>query len=242
MKQLRDHSDARSRVSCTHCGVVLDPTNATKDHAPSKCLLDRPLPENLPTVMICGSCNRSFAKDEEYLCVLLAAVISGDADPDPGLFPTAVASVEHSPGLRKRIKRAQRHQLPLWGEPEILWMPESDRVRGVIAKNAHGHVLHELGDPALGAPSAVWCWPMNRLSVDQRDAFECVPFGALWPEVGSRMMQRLAGVDPLVNGWVEVQKDVYRYAVAQGPDGLLVRTVIREYLATEVHWDSDQAH
>ena len=237
MKQLTDYSDARSRVSCTHCRVVLNSTNATKDHAPSKCLLDRPLPANLPTVMICGSCNESFAEDEEYLCVFLAAVISGDADPDPSLFPSAVASVEHSPGLRKQIKRAQRHQLPLWGEPEILWMPESDRVRRVIAKNARGHVLHELGDPVHGAPSAVGCWPVSRLSADQRDAFERIFLGPLWPGVGSRMMQRLAGLDPLVDGWIEVQEGVYRYAVAHGPDGLLVRTVIREYLATEVHWD-----
>ena len=67
MKQLRDYSNARGRASCTHCGVVFDPANATKDHAPSKCLLDRPLPANLPTVMSCSSCNRSLAEDEEYL-------------------------------------------------------------------------------------------------------------------------------------------------------------------------------
>lgn len=191
--------------------------------------------------MVCRPCNVSFSKDEEYLCVFLAAVISGDADPDPSLFPSAVASVEHSPRLRERIARAQRHQLPLWGEPGILWMPESDRVNNVIVKNARGHVLHDLGEPVSDAPSGVGCWPMVRWTADQRKTFECVSFGALWPEVGSKMMQRLAGVDPLVNGWVEVQKGVYRYAIAQGSDGLLVRTVIREYLATEVHWNPDQA-
>ena len=241
MKQLKDCSDARSRVSCTHCQVGLDPSNANKDHVPSKCLLARPLPPNLPTVMVCRSCNESFSKDEEYLCVFLAAVISGDVDPDPSLFPSAAASVEHNPGLRERITRAQRHQSTLWGEPENLWIPEFDRVNNVIVKNARGHVLHELGEPVSDAPSGVGCWPMVRLTADQRDTFECVSLGAGWPEVGSRMMQRLAGVDPLVDGWVEVQEGVYRYAVVQGPDGLLVRTVIREYLATEVHWSPDQA-
>ena len=53
------------------------------------------------------------------------------------------------------------------------------------------------------------------------------------------MMQRLASVDPLVDGWVEVQEGVYRYAVAQGAGELLVRTVIRDYLATAVSWDLD---
>lgn len=240
MKKLKDYSDARSRVSCTHCQVSLDPSNANKDHVPSKCLLTRPPPPNLPTVMVCRPCNESFSKDEEYLSVFLAAVISGDADPDPSRFPSAAASIEHSPGLRERITRAQRHQLTFWGEPENLWIPEYDRVNNVLVKNARGHALHELGEPVSDAPSGVGCLPMVRWTADQRRTFECVSLGAGWPEVGSRMMQRLAGVDPLVNGWIKVQKGVYRYAVAQGSDGLLVRTVIREYLATEVYWDPDQ--
>ncbi len=190
---------------------------------------------------ICRSCNESFAKDEEYLCVFLAAVISGDADPDPSRFSSAAASVEHSPRLRERIKRARRNQLSLWGEPEILWYPEIDRVNNVTVKNARGHVLHEYGEPVSGAPSEVGSWPVNRMTVDQRNTFESFPLGAGWPEVGSRMMQRVAGVDPLIDGWVEVQKGVYRYAVAQWSDGYLVRTLIREYLATEVYWDLGQS-
>ena len=164
MKYLRDCSDARSRVSCTHCQVGLDPSNASKDHVPSKCLLDRPLPANLPTVMICRRCNESFSKDEEYLCVFIVAVISGDVDPDPSLFPSGAASVEHNPGLRERITRAQRHQSTLWAEPEILWQPECERVKNVIVKNARGHVLHELGEPVSDAPSGVGYWPMSRLT------------------------------------------------------------------------------
>ena len=51
------------------------------------------------------------------------------------------------------------------------------------------------------------------------------------------MMQRVAGMTPIPGGWVEVQAGVYRYAVGEGPS--TVRTVIREYLATEVIWDLD---
>ena len=40
----------------------------------------------------------------------------------------------------------------------------------------------------------------------------------------------------LVDGWVVVQEGVYRYAVSRGEDGLSVRIVISEYLATEVVW------
>ena len=53
-------------------------------------------------------------------------------------------------------------------------------------------------------------------------------------------MQRQAGMAPLANGWIEVQEGVYRYTVIQNPSELIVRTLIRDYLATEVAWRVDQ--
>ena len=152
MERLEDYSDERNRAMCIHCGVELDSGNANEDHVPSKCLLDRPLPDYPPTVMICAACNASFSRDEEYLCVFLAAVISGDADPDPSQFRSASESLKRSPGLRERIRRSQSQQLSLSGESEIIWEPELDRVNRVIVKNARGHVLHELGEPVAGPP------------------------------------------------------------------------------------------
>jgi hypothetical protein len=66
--------------------------------------------------------------------------------------------------------------------------------------------------------------------------FESIDNGLLWPEVGSRMMTRVITGQDLSNGWVIVQEGVYRYAVVQ-QGGILVRSVLREYLATEVYWD-----
>lgn len=240
MKALTDYSDDRSRVACIYCGAYLNSVDTNKDHVPSKCLLDRPLPDNLPTVTVCRPCNESFSRDEEYLCVLLAAVISGEVDPDPSQFPSAAASVQRNSGLRERISRAQRHQLSLFGESEVLWHPEINRLNRVIAKNARGHVSYELGESVTCPPAQVACLPLSLMTADQRSAFEEVSLGPGWPEVGSRMMQRLAGVAPLEGGWIVVQEGVYRYAVDQSSDWVLVRTVIRDYLATEVAWDPDQ--
>lgn len=237
MKALTDYSDERGRGACIHCGVGLDSRNANTDHVPTKCLLDRPPPDHPPVVKICAACNVSFALGEEYLCVFLAVVLTGDAGPEPNLFPSAAKSIKHSPGLRERIRRAQRNKLSLSGESEILWEPERERVNRVIVKNARGHVLHELGEPAAGPPSRVASWPINLLTSHQRNTLERISLGSGWPEVGSRMMQRLAGDAPLVDGWVEVQEGVYRYAVAQDPSEVLVRTLIRGYLATEVAWE-----
>ena len=55
---------------------------------------------------------------------------------------------------------------------------------------------------------------------------------ALWPEVGSRMMSRVLTGQDLRDGWVIVQEGIYRYRVDQF-GGMLVRSVLFEYLATE---------
>lgn len=240
MELLEDFSDERPKMYCIHGGVLLSSRKANRDHVPSRCLLDRPLPDNPPKVTVCAKCNSSFARDEEYVSVLLAAVISGDAVPDPSKFPKAAKSVRRRPKLHARIAKARREQGTLFGEPEVLWAAEAERVERVIVKNARGHLFHELGEASTASPTSVWFFPAIRFSRDQRDAFERVDPGPLLPEVGSRMMSRVVlGLAPLKNGWVEVQPDVYRYAVMQHDDGVSVRTLMRNYLATEVIWESD---
>lgn len=240
MELLEDFGDERLKLHCIHCGVLLSSRKANRDHVPSRCLLDRPFPANPPKVTVCTKCNSSFSRDEEYLSVLLAAVITGDAVPDANMFPRAAKSVRRRPKLHARIAHARREQLTLFGAPEILWVAEADRVERVIVKNARGHVLHELGGAAAGPPTSVGFFPLTRFSPDQRDAFERVELGPLLPEVGSRMLSRVVlGLAPLKNGWVEVQPDVYRYAVMQDCDGVTVRALMRNYLATEVVWQSD---
>lgn len=52
------------------------------------------------------------------------------------------------------------------------------------------------------------------------------------------MLERVFSGHDLVDGWIHVQRDVYRYMIVQGTK-TLVRSVIAEYLATEVAWDMD---
>jgi hypothetical protein len=81
--------------------------------------------------------------------------------------------------------------------------------------------------------------PLAALLDDQREQFECREDQvAVFPEVGSRMMQRLfAGNDMDQEGWLTVQPGRYRYRVEWSP-GIRVCIVLREYLAIEVIWDS----
>lgn len=113
------------------------------------------------------------------------------------------------------------------------------RVNRVVVKNARGHAFYEYGEPMLREPDEVRAAPLESLTAAQRDAFENIQGDGMiagWPEVGSRMMTRLVTGQDLRDGWVIVQDGVYRYGVAQS-GGILVRSVLFEYLATEVRWD-----
>ena len=108
--------------------------------------------------------------------------------------------------------------MALWGSPVILWSPEIERVSRVVLKNARGHIFHALDEPVLSEPVCVGICPLTLLSDEQREAFEEVPN---WAESG---------------GWITVQSGIYRYTIDQKLERLTVRTVLHEYLATELSW------
>ena len=74
MKYLDDYSDQRYKGACPQCGAGVGGKSRTSDHIPSRCLLRKPYPSELPTMPTCRDCNSSLAKDEEYLCLFLQCV------------------------------------------------------------------------------------------------------------------------------------------------------------------------
>ena len=242
MQSYEDYSDSRLRGWCVHCGKLPDGEKFTKDHVPSKNLLVNRKSRQLPVVDVCPDCNNQFAKDEEYLSVLLATVISGSTDLDPNRFPSASRSIARSPRLRERIERCRRERLSEAGDVEVYWVPELDRVERVLTKNARGHVLFETGQAVTDPTLHVGISPIGDLSEELRFIFESPRNMAQWPEVGSRSMQRVAvdlsltldGGESNPGRWVVVEEDVYRYSV---DDDLTVRMVLHEFLAAEVAWD-----
>lgn len=55
MKQIQPTGDDRVLAGCVYCGAFPD----TRDHVPSRMLLDKPFPGKLPVVPCCSSCNNS---------------------------------------------------------------------------------------------------------------------------------------------------------------------------------------
>jgi hypothetical protein len=236
MDHINEFVDERQKAWCVHCGQSIVDLETSRDHVPSKSLLLNPHPSNLPVVQVCKSCNAGFSLDEEYLVAFLGSVLAGSTKPDRHDNPYAARILQRSPKLRARIEAAKSQYRTRGGEVRTVWKPEAARIERVIVKNARGHVLFEIGEPMLEAPKSVRFTPLESLTTEQRTDFEQLDFGSGWPEVGSRMMTRLLTGEDLTDGWIVVQDDVYRYAVAQ-TGVTLVRMVLFEYLATEVCWD-----
>lgn len=236
MDHINEFGDERQKAWCLHCARALVNLKTNRDHVPTKTLLHAPYPENLPVVEVCAECNEGFSSDEQYLVAFLGSVVSGSTEPSRQRNPNAARILSKKARLRARIERSKTEYKTLGGEERLTWKAEIERVKHVVLKNARGHAFFELGEPMLGDPSHVSVLPLLSLSPAERHQFESAQGLEIWPEVGSRMMTRLLTGQDLDDGWVIVQDDVYRYAVSQ-MGGVRVKSVLSEYLATEVAWN-----
>lgn len=205
---------------------------------PTKSLLRKPRPHHLPVVTICRECNNGFSRDEQYAVTFLSCVLAGNTEPDRQPNASASRALAESPALRASIEKSRTNYQAHGGETRFVWKPDMARFERVILKNARGHAYFEYGEPMLEPPARVWASPFESLTARERDEFEGLKSQgglAAWPEVGSRMMTRVITDQDMDGDWVVVQDGIYRYAVHQ--EGLLrVRSVLYEYLATEVLW------
>ncbi|MCL5105441.1 MAG: hypothetical protein M1133_15205 [Armatimonadetes bacterium] len=225
MDQLPNYGDGRQSAFCVYCGDVTE----TRDHVPSRVLLDEPYPDNLPVVSACEPCNSSFSKDEEYVACLVECALRGVVGGEGIQRQKIERILRKKPALAARIEEARSAQ----GD-HISFGVERDRVRTVVLKLARGHAAFELNEPQLDEPRCVAYVPLSTMSDDMRSSFETPPVVGGWPEVGSRAMLRLIGSEVTAR-WIVVQPSQYRYLVYVDT-GVVVRMVIGDYLACEVIW------
>ena len=204
----------------------------TRDHVPSRAILDPPYPPDLPTVDCCYECNNNLSIDEQYLVYLLECVLSGETDPS-GFGRTRVAqTISESSPLRESMDRAKHDTFS-----GTAWEMSPARVERVIMKLARGHATIE-EYPRFDTPSFVSIGPLICMDSRARESFENDTEGfQLFPEIGSKAFERIA-LDILASGWVTVQPNRYRYRFSLSEKGTSIKFVIREYLACEVVWDS----
>lgn len=126
VKKVRPTGDVRQPDICVYCGG----TPETRDHVPSKVLLDEPFPDDLPAVPACRACNHSFSADEEYLACLLECIVCCTTDPQALQRKKISDALMANPRLRHRIDKAQ--------EGRLNWRPEAASIRNDVLKLAGG--------------------------------------------------------------------------------------------------------
>ena len=226
MEQIQVFGDDRLTGFCVYCGGETQ----TRDHVPSKIFLSKKYPDNLPVVSACEACNQSFSIDEEYLACLIECSIAGSVCETDIQRKKIRRILKKKPALKSRLAQA-RNEI----EGTITFNIEKERVENIVLKLARGHAAYELHDPHPNEPCSVSFVPLTLMRDEERDRSEATPESQLWPEVGSRALQRAACSIPDPAEWIIVQGGKYRY-LAFMSDATVVRIVIREYLGCEVVW------
>ena len=228
MIQRTHYSDERLDLICSYCGIN---NPDTRDHVPSKILLDQPYPENLPVVPCCSKCNRSFSLDEEYVACLLECAIHGTTSIE-NLTRVKIKNIlSKKERLRHRISNSL---ISINGETHF--NVEVGRLENFFVKLAKGHIKYENSEAVIDPPTYWKFEVLPNLSLKERDAFyECKKMDFL-PEVGSRALMDLYidSKNNIYSHWQIVQPNIYQYMVIIDP--LSVRIVIWNYFAVEVMW------
>jgi len=121
-------------LKCSFCNKEAD----SKDHIPSKSLLEKPYPNNLLTIPACKKCNKSFSLDEEYFLNVLTEISN-----NPNLVVrkneggNVFKSRKRSPKLKARIEESY-----IQTNGKIFFKIELDRINRVIEKIALGLYYH----------------------------------------------------------------------------------------------------
>lgn len=208
-------------------------TTGTRDHCPSKVFLDEPYPDSLPVVPACPTCNEGFSLDEQYVACLISCVVAGSTNPSKQVRNKVGRILNEQPSLRQRIEESRSVSRGI-----MIFQPEAERVASVVKKLAQGHVLYEIHELCVHPLTSLSFSPLHLLESRERTLFEIPDVSSVWPEVGSRMMQRLVGGTDLdSNCWIVVQPMRYRYHVAYD-SCITVRIVIQDYLACQVSWNN----
>lgn len=229
MKNIKKFSDNRHDSQCAYCGE----NSTTRDHTPSKVLLESPYPKELHVVPSCYSCNNGFSMDEEYFACAIECMISGTTDLSKLSKVKIIKILKRNNNLKNRLKKS------FTTKDEIVYFEiESERFKRVLHKLAYGHVKFENSQTQFIEPKNTWFKPLALLTDNENNYFFSTTELQISPEVGSRATQYMciseSGVP--INNWKIIQDNIYCYSIVNNISSLKVRIIIWNYLACEIEW------
>lgn len=215
---------------CCYCGGMPN----TRDHVPSKVLLNDPFPENLPVVPCCNTCNQDFSKDEEYFACLIECIIRGTAEIDDLKREKIKRILSKRPALQKKLANAK-----VVSAEGTYFTVEQERIENVLLKLAKGHAQFETSSPLLSKPTHFVYKPLHTMNEEENGRFFSRPEIEKYPEVGSRLFFQIVEDqdNTAYSFWQVVQDDVYAYLISSQMCRLSVRLIISNFLAAEIIWD-----
>jgi len=227
---MNNYGDKRQLQTCVYCGK---PTR-TRDHVPSKVLLDEPYPDNLAVVPSCIECNHGFSSDEEYFACLIEVLRLGSFNPEKLERNKVKRILSRKPSLLAELLESSSI-----ADGKINMQPEWRKVENVVLKHAKGLAAYALNLPIRQSPIRSTFIPYTNLSEEEIIAFNQPAIVTKVPETGSRMSQQIViiGGIPIIP-WIEVQANRFRYLTSAN-DSLIIRMVFNEYLMCELIWHDE---
>ena len=231
MRQVANYYDERHDDFCVYCGNTIKGSK-TKDHVPSKILLDEPYPENLPKVYSCNECNQSLSTNELYFSCIIEYLICQSTDIDSFQRGKIIEKLRQKPHIRKEIESK------LFIKKDLLFYPFDDiKFLTVIRKLLLGHLAFEFSIPTVNQLETVEVKLRKEISEEEFQKFKTVQKIEIAPEVGSRAMGAfLMNNLYLKNDWKTVHKDFYEYLVYQNEDEYSAKIIIRNFILIRGDW------
>lgn len=231
MHQIKPQNDTRYDNICCYCqNQIID--NKTRDHVPSKILLEEPFPENLPIIYCCYDCNQSFSTDEEYFACMIEYICSETKDINLFERQKITEILNKKTHLRKRIE----NNIEI--ENEIIKIKlEEKPINNVLKKLLYGHLSFELSNPYIENWNYIRMDTLDNLTQTEIDLFFENKSIDKSPEIGSRLSLVITLNNNIpISNWKIVQNDFYQYKIDINAESTCLKILIRNKICIIAEW------
>jgi hypothetical protein len=231
MIQIKPQNDSRFDNICCYCQNYIY-ENITRDHVPSKVLLESPFPENLPVVFCCYDCNQNFSTDEEYFACMIEYICSETADIE--LFERV--KIREILNKKKHLRKRIEDNLEV-RDGVIKVTVEMEAINKIIKKLIYGHLAFEFANPYISEPDYIIFNTLDKLSPEDLDLFFSTQEIEKAPELGSRSALVMTFYNNVpIYDWKIVQDDIYHYKIDVFQGVTFVKILIRNKICIMAEW------